>query len=68
MPAVICTCSYCSKCKVTINGIDHPGKEVSSVTRRDHEKRDKQKPNIHQRHPPSSSSVFKSPDPPKGVK
>lgn len=71
MPPVICTCSYCSKCKVTIHGIKQPGKEVSAATRRDHEKRDKQRPSTHQKHASSSSSApkqSKAQDLPNGVK
>jgi hypothetical protein len=69
MPQVICTCSYCRKCKVTINGIEQPGKKVSAPTRQDHEKRDKQGPSKH----PKKGSVLKhprapDPDPPKSMK
>jgi hypothetical protein len=69
MPPVICTCSYCSKCKVIVNGFEHSGKHVSAATRRDHEKRDTQGPSIRQRHTPSTSaSKHSNTQDPKGVK
>ena len=70
MPPVICTCSYCKKCKVIIAGIEHPGKEVSAQTRWDHEKRDQQGHTLKPKHPASSSSIPKqpqAPDSPKGM-
>ena len=67
MPPVICTCSYCSKCKVI--GFEQYGKHVSAPTHRDHEKQDKQGPSIHQRHTPSTSaSKHSNTQDPKGVK
>ena len=70
MPPVICTCSYCKKCKVIIAGIEHPGKEVSAQTCWDHEKHDQQGYSLKWRHPASSSSIPKqpqAPDSPKGM-
>lgn len=67
MPSVICTCSYCRNCKITINGIQQPGKKVSAATRQDHEKRDKQRPSS-QKPSPAFTSASEIPDPPKGVK
>ena len=69
MPPVICICSYCSKCKVIVNGFEQCSKHVSAATCQDHEKRDKQGPLIHQRHIPSTSaSKHSNTQDPKGVK
>jgi len=70
MPSVICTCSYCKKCKVIIAGIEHPGKEVSAQTCHKHEKHDEHGHSLKQKHPASSSSIPKqpqAPDSPKGT-
>lgn len=68
MPPVICTCSYCKKCKVVIAGIEHPGKEVSAQTRREHEKRDQHGHSLKRKHPASSSSIPKQPQAPDSTK
>ena len=70
MPPVICTCSYCKKCKVIIAGIEHPGKEVSAQTHWEHEKHDQHGHSPKWKHPASSSSIPKqpqAPDSPKGM-
>jgi hypothetical protein len=70
MPTVICTCSKCSSCKITVDGVQQPGRRVAASTRLDHEKKDKRPRTPEQKCPTSSSSVPKrpmAPDPPKGT-
>ena len=71
MPPVICTCSYCRKCRVIIYGIEQPGKQVSASTRLDHQKRDKRGPLTHDKNASLPNSVPKDSNAqnlPKGVK
>ncbi len=68
---VICTCSYCSKCTITVEGSRQPGSLVSIPTRREHERKDK-RPTLHMpEHSVSSRSVPnnpRDPNPRKGVR
>lgn len=43
MPNVICVCSLCVKCRVTVDGLEvpGPGRSVAASTRRKHEESDK---------------------------
>ncbi|KDR64846.1 hypothetical protein GALMADRAFT_149243 [Galerina marginata CBS 339.88] len=41
MPQVICTCYYCCKKTVVVNGVSQPGSKVDSSTRLRHEKKDR---------------------------
>ena len=62
---VICTCSYCARCTITVEGSQQPGSLVSTSTRREHEKKDK-RPTPHTPvHPVSSKSSKSAPNNPR---
>ena len=68
---VICTCSYCARCTITVKGSQQPGSLVSISTRWEHEKKDK-RPTPHTlAHPVSSKSAPnnpRDPNPRKGAR
>jgi hypothetical protein len=70
-PQVICTCSYCSKCTITVEGSQQPGSLVSIPTCREHEKKDRRPTLYTLEHPASSRSAPstpKDPNPRKGAR
>jgi hypothetical protein len=70
MPMVICICSKCSNCKITVDGVQQHGRRVSATTRLNHEKKDKRckTPELRRSASPTQAPKHtKAPDPQKGA-